>query len=182
MYMSVLENGKILGEKVYLRPITLEDTDNIIKWRNSENVRPYFIYQKPFTREGHLEWLRTMIDTKKGYQFIVCEYGTDRPIGCTYLRDFEEEHNKIEYGMFLGEKSEAGKGISSEIVKLTLDFCFEDLNIHKVFCRIFADNVPSIKGCERGGFRREAYLEDEVFVNGTYRDMVLLAAINPHKN
>ena len=179
--MSVLENGRIRGEKVYLRPITLEDTDNIIRWRNSENVRPYFIYQKPFTREGHLEWLRTMIDTKKGYQFIVCEYGTDRPIGCTYLRDFDEQHNKIEYGMFLGEKSEAGKGISSEIVKLTLDFCFEDLNIHKVFCRIFADNMPSIKGCERGGFHREAYLEDEVYVNGKYRDMVLLAALNPHK-
>ena len=53
--MSVLENGRIRGEKVYLRPITLEDTDNIIRWRNSENVRPYFIYQKPFTREGHLE-------------------------------------------------------------------------------------------------------------------------------
>lgn len=179
--MSVLQSGRIEGERVYLRPITREDTDDIIRWRNSEAVRPYFIYQKPFTREGHENWLKTMIDTKKGYQFIICEKNTDRAIGCTYLRDFEKEHNKIEYGMFLGEKSEAGKGISAEIVRLTLDFCFEDLKVHKVFCRIFADNMPSIKGCERGGFRREAYLEDEVYVNGSYRDMVLLAALNPVK-
>lgn len=179
--MGVLINGRIEGERVYLRPITQEDTDNIIRWRNSESVRPYFIYQKPFTREGHRKWLETMIETKKGYQFIVCEKTTDRPIGCTYLRDFERKHNKIEYGMFLGEKSEAGKGISSEIVRLTLQFGFEDLKVHKIFCRIFADNLPSIKGCERGGFVREAYLEDDVFVNGQYRDMVLLAALNPVK-
>lgn len=180
--MGVLKDGKIQGEQIYLRPITVDDTDDIIRWRNSDAVRPYFIYQKPFTREGHLNWLRTMIDTKKGYQFIVCENGTDRPIGCTYLRDLEEEHRKIEYGMFLGESSERGRGISSESVRLTLAFCFEDLNLHKVFCRIFADNLPSIRGCERGGFRREAYLEEEVFVNGRYRDMVLLAAINPHRD
>lgn len=179
--MSVLENGKIMGSMVYLRPITEDDTDNIIKWRNSDAVRPYFIYQKPFTREGHMEWLRTMIYSGNGFQFIVCEKGTDRPIGCTYLRDYNREHSRIEYGMFIGERSEAGKGISSEIVRLTLRYAFEEQNIHKVFCRIFADNMPSIKGCERGGFVREAYLEDEVLVGGRYRDMVMLAAINPRR-
>ena len=50
---------RIYGERVYIRPITEEDTDLIIKWRNSDAVRPYFIYQKPFTREGHLNWLKT---------------------------------------------------------------------------------------------------------------------------
>ena len=91
---------RIYGERVYLRPITLDDTDLIIEWRNSEAVRPYFIYQKPFTREGHLNWLRTMIDTGCGYQFIVCTIEGDKPIGCTYLRDYDREHNKIEYGVF----------------------------------------------------------------------------------
>ena len=38
---------RIYGEQVYLRPITPDDTDLIIEWRNSEAVRPYFIYQKP---------------------------------------------------------------------------------------------------------------------------------------
>ena len=63
---------KIYGERVYIRPITEEDTDLIIAWRNSDAVRPYFIYQKPFTREGHMEWLETMIGTGRAYQFIVC--------------------------------------------------------------------------------------------------------------
>ena len=43
---------KIIGKTVYLRPITDEDTNLIINWRNSDAVRPYFIYQKPFKKEG----------------------------------------------------------------------------------------------------------------------------------
>lgn len=177
--MSILQNGKIEGELVYLRPITREDTDNIIRWRNSDSVRPYFIYQKPFTREGHEEWLRTMIDSKRGYQFIICEKDTDRAIGSTYFRDYNREHNKIEYGMFIGEKTEVGRGVGTEVVKLTLRYAFEELGIHKVFCRIYADNLASVKSCEKGGFVREAYLEDDVYVNGAYHDMVLLGVINP---
>lgn len=170
---------KIYGKQVYIRPITEDDTDLIIKWRNSDAVRPYFIYQKPFTREGHLNWLKTMIETGSGYQFIVCNIEDDMPIGCTYLRDYDREHNKIEYGVFLGSEDVKGKGIGTEILGLTLQFAFEYLNVHKVFARAFSDNQASIGSFLKGGFEKEAYLRDEVSVNGKYRDIVLLGKINP---
>lgn len=170
---------KIIGKRVYIRPITEEDTDLIIEWRNSEAVRPYFIYQKPFTREGHLNWLKTMIETGCGYQFIVCKIEDDTPIGCTYLRDYDREHNKIEYGVFLGSESVKGQGIGTEILGLTLQFAFEVLKVHKVFARAFSDNQASIGSFLKGGFTKEAHLKDEVRVNGEYRDIVLLGIINP---
>lgn len=170
---------KIYGKQVYIRPITVEDTDLIIKWRNSDAVRPYFIYQKPFTREGHLNWLKTMIETGCGYQFIVCTIDGDVPIGCTYLRDYDREHNKIEYGVFLGSEEVKGRGIGTEILGLTLQFAFGVLNVHKVFARAFSDNPASINSFLKGGFEKEAYLKDEVLVNGKYRDIVLLGKINP---
>lgn len=171
---------RIYGEQVYLRPITVEDTDNIIKWRNSDAVRPYFIYQKPFTREGHLNWLETMINSGKGYQFIVCQIEDDKPIGSTYFRDYDKEHNKIEYGMFLGENSVKSKGIGTEIYKLSLQFAFNVLNVHKVFCRVFADNTICLKSCEKAGLEKEAYFKDEVCINGEYKDVVMLGIINPN--
>lgn len=170
---------KIIGKQVYIRPITEQDTDLIIEWRNSEAVRPYFIYQKPFTREGHLNWLKTMIETGCGYQFIVCRIEDDEPIGCTYLRDYDREHNKIEYGVFLGSENIKGQGIGTEILGLTLQFAFDTLKVHKVFARAFADNQASIRSFLKGGFTKEAYLKDEVRVNGEYRDIVLLGIINP---
>ena len=174
-------NKKIVGKQVYIRPITdsEEDTNNIIRWRNSETVRPYFIYQKPFTVEGHKHWLETEIFAGKGFQFIVHRVEDDKPIGCTYLRDYDKECRKAEYGMFIGEQIEKGKGIGTEILGLTMEFAFKELKLHKVFSRIFADNPASIHSVSNNGFEQEAYLKDEEFVNGEYRDMVLLAKINP---
>lgn len=170
---------RLYGEQVYLRPITVDDTENIIKWRNSDAVRPYFIYQKPFTAEGHMKWLETMIFSGKGYQFIVCQIEDDKPIGSTFLRDFDRDNNKIEYGMFLGSDNIKGKGIGREICRLTWDFAFETLGVHKIFSRILADNMASRRSCERAGMTEEAYLKDDVCINGEYRDLVWLSVINP---
>ena len=93
---------------IYLRPMTGEDTDNIIKWRNTDFVRRNFIYQEPFTRQGHETWTRDMISTGKAVQFIICEKGTDRPVGSVYLRDIDRKHNKAEYGIFIGRMPFAG--------------------------------------------------------------------------
>lgn len=179
MKETIKQNGRITGKQVYIRPITVEDTDNIIRWRNSDVVRPYFIYQEPFTREGHLNWLKNVIDAEKGFQFIVCRKEDDKPIGSTYFRDYDPKTRKAEYGVFLGEESEKGKGIGTEILGLTLQFGFEELHLHKVFGRIFADNKASIRSFEKNGFQHEAYLKDEEFVNGSYRDIVFVAKINP---
>ena len=65
---------------VYFRPITLEDTDRIISWRNSDRVRRNFIDQRPFTRQGHLNWMETRVAAGEVVQFILCETGTDRPV------------------------------------------------------------------------------------------------------
>ena len=170
---------RIEGKQVYLRPITREDTDNIIGWRNSDEVRPYFLYQKPFTREGHLKWLEEMIDSHKGYQFIICLKENDRPVGSTYLRDYDSRHRKAEYGVFIGAKKDKGRGIGLESLELTLNFAFETLKLHKVFARALSDNLPSINSFLKGGFVQEAYLKDEVQIEGRYRDVVLLAKLNP---
>lgn len=176
-------NMRIVGQQVYLRPITdsEEDTGNIIRWRNSDTVRPYFIYQKPFTVEGHKMWLEKEIFSGKGFQFIVCRVEDDKPIGCTYLRHYDSYARKAEYGMFIGEPVEKGKGIGTEILGLTMKFAFEELKLHKLFSRIFADNPASIHSVAKNGFEQEAYLKDEEFVNGEYRDIVFFAKINPNE-
>ena len=65
--------ARLIGERIFLRPIGLEDTERIIAWRNQERVRKNFIYQKPFTKEGHEEWMRTQVGTGRAVQFIICE-------------------------------------------------------------------------------------------------------------
>ena len=161
---------------VTIRPITYDDTENIVRWRNSDFVNKRFLYRAQFTPESHNNWMKNMVETKKVYQFIINCDGVD--VGSSYLRDVDAENRKAEYGMFIGEKDYLGKGIGQKAVKLTLDFAFSQLNLHKVFCRIISDNIMSIKSCEKSGFTVEGTFKDEVFIDGKYESVVFLAAFN----
>ncbi|MFI3201343.1 MAG: GNAT family protein [Eubacteriales bacterium] len=166
---------KIMADtiEIYLRKIELEDTELIIRWRNSEYVRPFFIYQEPFTREGHLKWIETMIDTGRGYQFMICEKETLLPIGCVYLRDYEKGHKHIEYGIFIGEHSLKGKGVGTLAARLIIQFAFEQLQVHRVFARVIAGNIASSRIMMKAGLQEEARLRDHVFLQGEYKDLLL---------
>ncbi len=168
-----MEDGRI-----YLRLMTREDTDNIIKWRNNDEVRSQFIYQKLFTRESHEKWIETMIETGKVVQMIIVLNEGDRPIGSVYVRDIDMEHKKAEYGVFIGEMDCLGKGYGTEAAELMREYAFGFLGLHKLMLRVYADNERAIKSYEKAGFIREAYLKDDVFVQGKYRDIVLMAVFN----
>ena len=51
----------LTGQQIFLRKMEIEDTDDIVRWRNSEEVRSRFLYQEPFTREKHLDWIENKI-------------------------------------------------------------------------------------------------------------------------
>lgn len=163
---------------IYLRQMNYDDTELIVKWRNSDAVRKNFIYQAAFTKEGHENWIKNMVETGKVVQFIICECGNDTPVGSVYIRDIDRQHHKAEYGIFIGVDTARGKGIGTAAAKLMLKYCFEEEGLHKVFLRAFAENKQAIGSYEKAGFVQEAYLKDDVCIDGMYRDIVLMAIFN----
>lgn len=163
---------------IYLRFMTYDDTDLIVNWRNTDDVRKNFIYQALFTRESHENWIRTKVETGDVVQMIICETGSDRPVGSVYVRDVDRTHHKAEYGIFIGEADARGKGYGTAAAKLMIRYCFEEMNLHRLFLRVYAENQQAIKSYEKAGFEREALLRDDVCINGNYRDIVLMGILN----
>ena len=159
-----------------LRVMEKEDTDRIVGWRNQDFVRRCFIYQKDFTREGHENWIRTMIDTGLAVQFIICI--GQRPVGSVYLRDIDRTHQKAEYGIFVGERDAWGQGAGTWAAGEMIRYAFEKEGLHKLMLRVLAENKGAIRSYEKAGFVREAYLKDEVFLEGKYKDVIYMAVIN----
>lgn len=163
---------------IYLRAMTPRDTDRIVDWRNGEAVRSRFIYRETFTREGHEAWIKNMVETGRVIQMIICELATDRPLGSVYIRDIDRKHSKAEYGIFIGEEDARGRGIGTAAAKLMLRLCFEQEKLHRVFLRAIADNTRAIRSYEKAGFQREALLREDVFLDGEYRDIVLMGILD----
>ncbi len=171
----------ITGDLVSLRPITDADTENIIRWRNSDHVRRNFIYQTLFTPESHREWLRDKVGTGLVRQFIIHVKDAGIDVGSVYLRDIDLTHRRAEFGIFIGEERQMGRGIGSECIRLIVRYGFETLRLHKIFLRVLADNEIARRSYEKAGFMQEAYLKDEVCIHGVYKDLILMRILNPQE-
>lgn len=167
------------ADKVYLRPITAADTAKVVEWRNKDFVRNNFIYQKPFTEEGHMKWFHEQVEAGRVAQFIICvtdavgsvcgtgggetdEKRSGREVGSVYLRDIDREAGTAEYGVFIGEKEALGRGYGTAAAKLALAYGFETLRLQKIFLRFLEDNEGARKSYEKAGFRLMEDREESV--------------------
>lgn len=166
-----------MNKNVKIRHITEADTANIVKWRNTPSVYEHFIYRTPLTEEAHLNWLHNRIETGQVAQFIIVDTESNTDVGSVYLRDIDNDNRKCEYGIFIGESSCRGKGIGSAAAKLALDYAFKELNMNRVFLRVFADNIGAIKSYEHAGFKYEGTFRDDVIINGKPYDMIFMAIL-----
>lgn len=58
--------------RIYLRPVTLEDGANIVKWRNTPSVSAHCLNQTPITIESNEAFFHANIETGY-YQDGICQ-------------------------------------------------------------------------------------------------------------
>ena len=57
------------------------------------------------------------------------------------------------------------------------DYAFDTLKLHKLHSRVLARNKPCVRMNEKLGFPQEAYLRDELLLDGSYEDLILYGAL-----
>lgn len=170
-----------IGNRIELIPITKEYTKLIVDWRNNERVYNNFIFQEKFTEEMHNNWMDTKVKNGEVVQFIITIKENHKPIGSVYFRDIDHEKSIAEYGIFIGEDSEVGKGYGTEAANLALTYAFRDLKLDSIFLRVFADNRAAINSYKAVGFIETEYREKEIEKNGILRDLIFMSKLNSDK-
>ncbi len=150
-----------IGDNIILRRMNSDDTDNIIRWRNSDIVMNHFIIRTPLTRPVHENWIKTKIETGQVEQFIITIKDSGKEIGSIYFKDIDHALKTAEFGIFIGEESELGKGYGYEAQKLALDYAFNEMNMETIILRVLSDNAAAINNYKKCGFIK---MDDKSFV------------------
>ena len=157
---------------ISLRNIRYEDTDLIVRWRNSEAVRCNFFYREKFTAETHLKWMDTKVKNGEVVQYIIEVDG--RPVGSTYFRDIDRKKLSAEYGVFIGEDVR-GRGVGTEALRLTLDKAVSELGLKHIIARAIEGNNASINCFLHAGFTIDSTIPDVECSDGTRVNMVMMS-------
>lgn len=139
----------LYGEKIYLRPISEDDTCNIIKWRNESFVRNMFLNRDLLTEDMHNKWLRNIIERHNVIQFIIYIKLDNRPIGSVFLKNIDINEGIAEYGNFIGEEDCLGKGYGSDAGKTLVRYAFEELGLKKIYLRVLEKNLRAINAYDK---------------------------------
>lgn len=165
----------LYGERIKLKIITPEDTEDVLDYhiRNRDYLRPFDPLRKEdfFTIEAQIKDIEKSYSDyldKKAYNFGI--FKDEKFIGKIRI-------SSIVYGVFhnafIGysiDKEEQRKGYMKEAVKLISDFCFNELNIHRIEASTLVDNTASQKVLMASGFNKIGLSLKYLFINGQWRD------------
>lgn len=170
-------------KNIKLRTINKGDTDIILKWRNSKAVVDNFIDRRPVTKDIHLNWYKTKIQTGKVVQFIAYDQLNKKNFASTYLKDIDKTHKKAEFGIFIGEDEYRSKGFGKIITKQTLNFGFKKLKLNKIYARVLTYNSPSYNMFKNLGFKQDALLREDVIIKNKKYDVYIMSILkSDYKN
>lgn len=173
--------------KIYIRPIKKEDTDMIVKWRNTPSVANHCLNKKPITRESHLDFYEKNVVPGYYQQYIVerideqCGVAS-YPIATVYLKDIDRVNRRCELCIFTSDDEEWNTESQTIAVKMLLDKAFKELYIHKVYSYVFYKYLDEAELLKKAGFATEAILKNEAIdENGDYEDVVRFCIVNPNE-
>jgi RimJ/RimL family protein N-acetyltransferase len=167
----------LAGEKISLRPLERSDVDALLPWVNDPEVTRTLIIWRPMNREAELEFLDRTAKSEQDVVLGIVVKATGRLIGAAGLNLLDTRVRQCQFGIFIGDAAERGKGYGTEATRLLTDFAFATLNLNRVWLHVTTENAAGIKAYERVGYRREGILRQAHYKEGRYVDLVTMAIL-----
>jgi RimJ/RimL family protein N-acetyltransferase len=168
------------GRRVTLRGFLIEDIQSIYGWlRRPEIARYLYSASLPKT----LRETETYVEQQIGHvdplnrAFIIALRAEATSIGVTGCHNIDWPNRSAEIGIYIGEPEQLGKGYGTEAMELLLAYSFNELNLHRVFLRVFDFNSRAIESYRKCGFSEEGRLREVIFREGDYHDVLVMSIL-----
>lgn len=86
---------------------------------------------------------------------------------------FQAAH--LGYGL---DYRDVGRGLMTEALSAAIDYCFDQLNLHRIMANYVPGNLRSANVLRRLGFVVEGYARDYLLIAGRWQDHVLTSLTN----
>ena len=174
-----MKTPTIYGKKTYLRNLELKDIEgNYPKWFDDPEVCRYNGHE-PFTKtkQDFVDYVTKVSNSEKDYVFAICDKENNRHIGNIAIQKIDWKNKNADVAIIIGEKDYWGKGVGREAWKLAMDFGFNILKLHRLYCGTYEENIGMQGIAIACGMKEEGRLKQAAFKNGKYSDIILYGIV-----
>jgi diamine N-acetyltransferase len=169
----------MIGEKIRLRPIERDDLPRFVEWFADPEVRRHLLVYLPFSLAQEERWFEDLQGQLERQEALVLAIETTEGvhIGNLGLQAIDWKNRNAELGILIGEKAYWNQGYGTDAIRTLLGLAFREMNLHRIFLRVDADNARGIRCYEKVGFRLDGTLRDAVFKEGRYLDQHVMSIL-----
>ena len=159
----------IRGEKVSLRPMTVDERSLFYQWATQSEATPFWYgelvgEQIPTFQEFGQEFPAYYFDgsqPEKGQSFAIIV--DNRAIGEINYNNINRENNSVELDIIIARDRDKNKGYGSDALKTLAEYLFQEMNIQICFLETVTQNPRAIRAYEKAGFKQtKKFIENSI--------------------
>lgn len=164
---------------IHLREIEFTDLPQINQWRNDKELIDQlgnnFRYINQKVDEA---WFQHYLNQRdKHIRLAIIHQDNDEYIGNVNLTDIHPINASAEFSIWIGNKNHRRKGIGSLATQMMLEHGFKNLNLHRIYLSVLANNQPALQLYQKLGFKIDGKHRDAIFKNGHFHDLIAMSII-----
>lgn len=167
----------LIGKVVKLTGVTPDDRAPLLQWINDPALVRLHGPYRPIAATAHDAWFSAIGKDPGHVHLAIRPYDGDEIIGLLQLFNFHNVFRSVELTIRIGDQKHRGRGAGTEAISLAADYVFGDLNMERLYLHVFADNEPAIRAYTKAGLEVEGKLRRAAFVNGSWRDVLVMARL-----
>ena len=180
-YFDHTKDYSLENDAVLLRPIHVNDFDNLVSFARNEPDIWKFSLVAVQGEEGLKNYIEKAVEqrsTGTEYPFIVFDKYTQQYAGSTRFYDIQPANKTLQLGYTWYGKAFQGTGLNKNCKLLLLQFAFETLEMERVEFRADNNNERSKAAMKSIGCVEEGILRSHApYNNGTRRDNIILSIL-----
>ena len=173
----------LYGHNLRLRSAERTDIPQFLRWINDpEVVENLEVYAPMWTVEEE-GWFDAMKARPIDQHTLVIEVHPDCHddkwvvIGNTSFFPINQIARSVEIGIMIGEKDYWNKGFGTEAMRTMCRYGFEELNLNRIWLRVYETNPRARKAYEKAGFVYEGTLRQAEYKHGRYIDVHVMSIL-----
>lgn len=175
----------LYAERIRLRAPEREDIPLFLKWVNDPDVCEFLEQTSVYNTVQEEAWFERVSAGPRAELPLVIEVRQDDewvPIGNLGFADIHPVNLSAEIGIMIGEKQFWDKGYGTEAMRRMCRHGFEELNLNRIFLRVFEGNERGKAAYRKVGFVYEGTMRQARYHLGRYWDVDFMSIIRSDLN
>lgn len=168
---------------VTLREYRKEDGEPMLRWYADERVTSSLsdIFLRNHTADSRDGFLSMVMNNQSNdLWFIISRADSLEYLGQVDITAIDWVNRCGTLGIVIGSPDNFNKGYGTRALKLIVDYAFRRAGLHKVNLSVYDFNPGGMRAYEKAGFVQEGRLKDQIWRNGRWHDVILMAAFSPY--